>query len=58
MNNKSCIYQHVKLDTSFLKMHHGIILFIILALLAIPFSYAQDGGSSIFFVNRGKKQEW
>ncbi|MDD4486705.1 MAG: acetylxylan esterase [Proteiniphilum sp.] len=58
MNNKSCIYQHVKLDTSFLKMHHGIILFIILALLAIPFSYAQDGGSSVFFVNRGKKQEW
>lgn len=58
MNNKSCIYQHVKLDTSFLKMHHGIILFIILALLAIPFSYAQDGESSVFFVNRGKKQEW
>lgn len=58
MNNKSCIYQHVKLDTSFLKMHHGIILFIIPALLATPFSYAQDGGSSVFFVNRGKKQEW
>lgn len=58
MNNKSYIYQYVKLDTSFLKIHHRILLSIILALGVSPFSYAQDRRSSVFFVNRGKKQEW
>ncbi len=58
MNNKFWIYQLIKLNTLSLKMNHRLVLFIILALIVSPFSYAQDGESSVFFVNRGKKQEW
>ncbi len=39
-------------------MNHILVSFIILALLVTPLSYAQEGESSVFFVNRGKKQEW
>ena len=48
MNNKFWIYQLIKLNTLSLKMNHRLVLFIILALIVSPFSYAQDGESSVF----------